>query len=108
LGSLDNKSKNNRQNYNFILDQEIQFIQELTLSNINEFLKQRNEAWTQEFKDKIQHKHLSLQIIRKTLPIYHFRTSLMQAILDYQILIIRREAGSGKASKHFFNLILNL
>jgi len=32
----------------------------------------------------------------------------MQAIRDYQVLIIQGEAGSGKTSKHFFNLILNL
>ncbi len=39
---------------------------------------------------KLQHKNLRI------------RTSLMQAIRDYQVLIIQGEAGSGKTSKHFF------
>jgi HrpA-like RNA helicase len=98
FGSLDKQSKNNQQNYNYILDEEIQFIEKLTIS------KQKDETPTEELENQNQHKHRLLQEVRKTLPIYQFRTSLMQAIRDHQVLIIQGEAGSGKTSKYFSNL----
>jgi HrpA-like RNA helicase len=38
------------------------------------------------------------------LPISQFRTIIMQAIHDYQVLIIQRGAGSSKTSTYSFNL----
>jgi pre-mRNA-splicing factor ATP-dependent RNA helicase DHX16 len=41
-------------------------------------------------------KHEKILADRKTLPIYLYREQLLQAVNDYQILIIVGETGSGK------------
>ena len=48
---------------------------------------------------KTMSKHEKILADRKTLPIYHYREQLLQAVRDYQILIIVGETGSGKTTQ---------
>ena len=100
-GSLDKEAKNKQPKYEYILDEEIQFVQQLTIPGVNEILQQqqKEKARTHEHEDENKRKHRSLQESRKTLPIYRFREDLMTAIREHQVLIIEGETGSGKTTQ---------
>ena len=107
FGSRDKEEKSKQTKYDYILDEEIQFIQQLTIPGVNEFLQQKEKSRSDEHEDENKRKHRSLQEARKTLPIYRFRQDLMNAIRDHQVLIIEGETGSGKTSKNLFKSMLN-
>jgi pre-mRNA-splicing factor ATP-dependent RNA helicase DHX16 len=100
-GSLDKEAKNKQPKYDYILDEEIQFVQQLTIPGVNEILQQQQKEKSRinEHEDENKRKHRSLQETRKTLPIYKFREDLMNAIRDHQVLIIEGETGSGKTTQ---------
>ncbi|KAF6773570.1 hypothetical protein AHF37_06430 [Paragonimus kellicotti] len=52
-----------------------------------------------EKKETTTDRRESLKEVRRSLPIYKFRDSLLQAIADHQILIIEGETGSGKTTQ---------
>ena len=43
--------------------------------------------------------HERIQVERRNLPMYKFRTELMEAIAAYQIIIVVAETGSGKTTQ---------
>lgn len=43
--------------------------------------------------------HERIQAERRNLPMYKFRTELMEAIAQYQIIIVVAETGSGKTTQ---------
>ena len=43
--------------------------------------------------------HERIQVERRNLPMYIFRTDLMKAIAEYQIIIVVAETGSGKTTQ---------
>jgi len=99
-GSKDKEAKNKQPKYDYILDEEIQFVQQLTIPGVNEILQQqKDKSKTNEHEDENKRKHRTLQEVRKTLPIYRFREDLMNAIRDHQVLIIEGETGSGKTTQ---------
>ncbi|CEG75130.1 Putative Pre-mRNA-splicing factor ATP-dependent RNA helicase DHX16 [Rhizopus microsporus] len=49
--------------------------------------------------DEAERRAKSIEEIRKSLPIYQYRDELIQAINDYQVLIIVGETGSGKTTQ---------
>jgi pre-mRNA-splicing factor ATP-dependent RNA helicase DHX16 len=105
-GSLDKEAKNKQPKYDYVLDEEIQFVQQLTIPGVNEILQQKDKPKAHEHEDEHKRKYRSLQETRKTLPIYKFREDLMNAIRDHQVLIIEGETGSGKTSKNFNNYFM--
>lgn len=42
---------------------------------------------------------MSLQETRRSLPVYKFRESLIEAVRDHQVLIVEGETGSGKTTQ---------
>lgn len=46
-----------------------------------------------------QKKRLTIEETKKSLPVYPFRESLIQAIRDHQVIIIEGETGSGKTTQ---------
>jgi pre-mRNA-splicing factor ATP-dependent RNA helicase DHX16 len=99
-GSLDKEAKNKQPKYDYILDEEIQFVQQLTIPGVNQILQQqKDKPKINEHEDENKRKYRSLQESRKTLPIYKFREDLMNAIRDHQVLIIEGETGSGKTTQ---------
>ncbi|CAF4952546.1 unnamed protein product [Rotaria sp. Silwood1] len=99
FGSLDKESKSNQPKYDYILDEEIQFVQQLTIPGVNELLQHKDKLKINEHEDENKRKYRSLQEVRKTLPIYKFREDLINAIRDHQVLIIEGETGSGKTTQ---------
>ena len=108
FGSLDKEAKSKQPKYDYILDEEIQFVQQLTIPGVNQILEQKDKPKSHEHEDENKRKHRSLQDSRKTLPIYKFRQDLMDAIRDHQVLIIEGETGSGKTSKNSINCFIFL
>jgi pre-mRNA-splicing factor ATP-dependent RNA helicase DHX16 len=100
FGSLDKEAKSKQPKYDYILDEEIQFVQQLTIPGVNQILQQqKDKPKINEHEDENKRKYRSLQESRKTLPIYKFREDLMNAIRDHQVLIIEGETGSGKTTQ---------
>jgi len=108
-GSLDKGEKSKQPKYDYILDEEIQFVQQLTIPGVNQILQQqKDKPKIIEHEDENKRKHRSLQESRKTLPIYRFREDLMNAIRDHQVLIIEGETGSGKTSKNYLIILIKI
>ncbi|EPS61353.1 hypothetical protein M569_13444, partial [Genlisea aurea] len=91
-------SKNKRQNqndYEFVFEDQIDFIKAMVIDGINveQDLSMSPESSTSKTAfDK-------LQAERKLLPIYPYRDDLLQAVNDYQVLVIVGETGSGKTTQ---------
>ncbi|PTB68486.1 P-loop containing nucleoside triphosphate hydrolase protein [Trichoderma citrinoviride] len=88
------------ENYDYVLD-DAQYIQwsldsrmpgeRKTLTKEQQFLEAQIEA--------AEKKALSIQETRKSLPIYQYREQFLQALEQYQILVIVGETGSGKTTQ---------
>lgn len=96
FGARDkDKTSEKIQEYELVLDDEIEFIQALRLPGS----KTEEDADSEPKLTETEKKKLSLQETRRSLPIFPFRDDLIQAIRDHQILIIEGETGSGKTTQ---------
>lgn len=76
----------------YIFKDQIEFITKQVIGGQN-----ITEEEIKKAKEKAEeYKLLSLQETRKKLPIYPYREGILEAMHDYQILIIVGETGSGK------------
>lgn len=87
-----------QEKYELILDDEIEFIKALTQPGSNVNLESKLTA-DDQLRLRVEEQKKSLQETRKSLPIYHFREALLEAIRDHQILVIEGETGSGKTTQ---------
>lgn len=90
FGAKDAKSQDNE--YDLLLDEQIDFIQALQL----EGNKEKKEEVEKSEHQKIR---MSIEETKKSLPVYPFKKSLIEAITNYQILIVEGETGSGKTTQ---------
>ncbi|KAL4036181.1 hypothetical protein IC575_004908 [Cucumis melo] len=91
-------SKNKKQSsddYQFVFEDQIEFIKASVMEG-DEFVDERQTESLE--KSKAQSALEKLQE-RKTLPIYPYRDQLLQAVNDYQVLVIVGETGSGKTTQ---------
>lgn len=91
FGAKDATDKRN-QNYDLLVDAEIEFVQSLSLDGTN------FEDET-EVKDVFASKRQTIEETRRSLPIYPFKNELIEAIKEHQVLIIEGETGSGKTTQ---------
>jgi pre-mRNA-splicing factor ATP-dependent RNA helicase DHX16 len=87
------KKKSQEDNYDMILDDEIEFIQALQMPGS----KKERDAM-EELSDAMK-KKMTIEETKKSLPIYAYRDDLIQAIRDHQVIIIEGETGSGKTTQ---------
>ncbi|KAL3282275.1 hypothetical protein HHI36_005465 [Cryptolaemus montrouzieri] len=78
--------------YELLLEDQIEFIQALQLPGSKE---EKKEPKLTEY----QKKRLDIEETKKSLPVYPFRDDLIQAVRDHQVLIIEGETGSGKTTQ---------
>ncbi|KAI4502443.1 hypothetical protein M0802_002355 [Mischocyttarus mexicanus] len=90
FGAKDRKAQ---QDYDLILEDEIEFIQGLHIAGSEKVSKREPSPSPQA---KILQ---TIQETKKSLPIYPFRNDLIKAIKEHQILIIEGETGSGKTTQ---------
>ncbi|KAL1459627.1 hypothetical protein WDU94_011591 [Cyamophila willieti] len=86
------KNREQQEQYELLLDNQIDFIQALSLPGNQE--KEEEEQLTEKQKKK-----LNIEETKKSLPIYPFKQDLIDAIREHQVLIIEGETGSGKTTQ---------
>lgn len=89
FGAKDAKAQ---EEYELLLDEQIDFIQALQLEGNKE--KQEEQKISEHQKAR-----LTIEETKKSLPVYPFREALIEAIKNYQILIVEGETGSGKTTQ---------
>lgn len=82
--------------YDFVFDED-QKIDFVMAAKLNE--PDAEDAELLERIDAAERKAKSIEETRKSLPIYQYRDELIQAINEYQVLIIVGETGSGKTTQ---------
>ncbi|XP_048777576.1 pre-mRNA-splicing factor ATP-dependent RNA helicase DHX16-like [Ostrea edulis] len=92
FGARDAKSKSKQKDYDFIMDEEIEFVQVLQMPGTG---KNKDEP---ELTDA-QRKKMTIEETQKSLPVYPFKQDLIDAINEHQVLIIEGETGSGKTTQ---------
>lgn len=92
FGSKDAGSSKQQEEYDLLLDDQIEFIQALTLDGTKE--KDRKPEVTES-----ERKKMTIEETKKSLPVYPFRDDLIAAIREHQVLIIEGETGSGKTTQ---------
>lgn len=122
FGARDKARRHQEQEkeYNLVLEDEIEFIKSLPLKGTRKKTKKKKKKEEEESdssssssddddddeeeeeepeltgKDK---KKMSIQEVRRSLPVFPFRDSLLAAIRDHQVLIVEGETGSGKTTQ---------
>jgi pre-mRNA-splicing factor ATP-dependent RNA helicase DHX16 len=88
FGSRDAKERHAKQekNYEYLLDDEIDFVQSLRIPGKNEIKSGDYKADLEE--DNRNKAKKSMEETRKSLPIYAYRNSLLEAIKEHQVIII--------------------
>ncbi|KAJ3289529.1 hypothetical protein HK104_007398 [Borealophlyctis nickersoniae] len=95
VGAKDRKSKE-EDDYNFVFDESerINFIMQQAVGE---------EEDTQEEKgpqlSEAERKAMSLKEVRESLPVFKYRDELLEAVEQYQVLVIVGETGSGKTTQ---------
>jgi len=86
--------------YDYVFDdaQKINFVMDTRLESDGKPLSKEQRALQEQLK-AAEAKASSLEDTRKSLPIYTFRDGLLDAISQYQVLIIVGETGSGKTTQ---------
>lgn len=89
------KNKNQSNDYEYVFEDKIDFIRDSVIDGEN------LDELQSELPDKSKEKSAleMLQEERKTLPIYPYRDELLQAVNEYQVLVIVGETGSGKTTQ---------
>ncbi|KAL9243279.1 hypothetical protein vseg_017186 [Gypsophila vaccaria] len=94
FGSKDKKPS--ADNYEFVFEDQIDFVRQSVMEGDNFEGKMSSESLLESQAKSALEK---LQEDRKTLPIYPYRDSLLEAVKEHQILIIVGETGSGKTTQ---------
>ena len=86
--------------YEYVFDdaQKINFVMDTRLESDGKPMTKEQHSFQQQLK-AAEGKAAMIEDTRKSLPIYQFRDDLLQAINDYQVLIIVGETGSGKTTQ---------
>ncbi|KAK7077368.1 putative pre-mRNA-splicing factor ATP-dependent RNA helicase dhx16 [Halocaridina rubra] len=105
------KYQEQEKEYNLVLEDEIEFIKSLPLEGTHKKKKKKKEdkdgsssSSEEEEEDQprlseAKKKKMTIDEVRKSLPVYPFRGSLLDAIEEHQVLIIEGETGSGKTTQ---------
>ncbi|XP_034244398.1 pre-mRNA-splicing factor ATP-dependent RNA helicase DHX16 [Thrips palmi] len=87
--------KKEQEDYDFVFDEQIAFVQALQLAGTEEMTMKEKEKTVSE----AQKKKMDLEETKRSLPIYAFKEALIDAVRDHQVLIIEGETGSGKTTQ---------
>ena len=94
FGAKDAAKYSKEKSYDYVLDDEIEFVQALAIPAKNlDLIKKELDV------DVASSTKKTLSETRKSLPIYAYRNELLEAIRDNQILVIEGETGSGKTTQ---------
>ncbi|KAK7682368.1 hypothetical protein QCA50_014573 [Cerrena zonata] len=96
-GAMDKQELVMEYDYVFDESQTIQFVMDRTLAG--EGTMSEADKLLQQQIDEAEKRAQTIDETRKSLPIYTYRTQLLEAIKEHQILIVVAETGSGKTTQ---------
>jgi len=91
FGAKDAKSRKQEKEYEYILDDEIEFVQALQMPGT----KVTKEKELSEHDKKKQ----TIAECKRSLPVFPFKEDFIAAVREHQVLIIEGETGSGKTTQ---------
>ncbi|XP_072405879.1 pre-mRNA-splicing factor ATP-dependent RNA helicase DHX16 [Chiloscyllium punctatum] len=94
FGARDARERNQQKEYEFVLEEDemIDFVTTVTMQGT--VSKDEKAEMSEAEKQK-----MTLQEVRRSLPVFPYRQDLLAAIAEHQILIIEGETGSGKTTQ---------
>nr|XP_033771274.1 pre-mRNA-splicing factor ATP-dependent RNA helicase DHX16 [Geotrypetes seraphini] len=94
FGARDAHQRNKQKEYDYVMEEDemIQFVSSVQMKGTIE-KEERSEI------SEAEKKRLSIQEVRRSLPVFPYRADLLAAIAEHQILIIEGETGSGKTTQ---------
>ncbi|XP_064421843.1 pre-mRNA-splicing factor ATP-dependent RNA helicase DHX16 [Latimeria chalumnae] len=94
FGARNAREYNKQKEYEYVMedDEMIQFVSAVTIKGTVE--KEEKSEMSEAEKKK-----LSIQEVRKSLPVFPYRGDLLAAIAEHQVLIVEGETGSGKTTQ---------
>lgn len=98
------KDKKAEDNYDYVFDDEIDFILETAIpgdemKKVKEKKSKTDGEGEQKNLTAAQKKALEIDEVRKSLPTYEYRERLLSAIDEFQVVIVVGETGSGKTTQ---------
>ncbi|KAK5124410.1 hypothetical protein LTR85_001627 [Meristemomyces frigidus] len=87
--------------YEYVFDEEqqIKWVSDSTMKGGMSKMETQEERLLAQQLLAAERKAKTIEEKRKTLPVYHYRDTFLQAVHDYQILIVVGETGSGKTTQ---------
>ncbi|XP_060707093.1 pre-mRNA-splicing factor ATP-dependent RNA helicase DHX16 [Hemiscyllium ocellatum] len=94
FGARDARERNQQKEYEFVLEEDemIDFVTAVTMQGT--VSKDEKVEMSEAERQK-----MTLQEVRRSLPVFPYRQDLLAAIAEHQILIIEGETGSGKTTQ---------
>ncbi|XP_060073522.1 pre-mRNA-splicing factor ATP-dependent RNA helicase DHX16-like [Ylistrum balloti] len=87
------KEKHKTKDYDFIMDEEIEFVQALQMPGSKKSKDKEPEM------SEAERKKMTIDECKRSLPVFPFKQDLLDAIEEHQVLIIEGETGSGKTTQ---------
>lgn len=92
-GAKDKGRKRKEKDYDILADDDmIDFIQAFTIKG------KKSDKPEVKMSEK-EKKKMTLKEVRESLPVFHYRDDLIEAIKEHQVLVIEGETGSGKTTQ---------
>ncbi|CDU23514.1 probable PRP2-RNA-dependent ATPase of DEAH box family [Sporisorium scitamineum] len=94
-------SKELVEQYDYVFDESrtIQFVVESQMAGTSSSTMRARDKLLQQQMDEAETKAAKIQATRESLPVYALRQELLDAIDEYQVLIVVGETGSGKTTQ---------
>ncbi|XP_068106514.1 pre-mRNA-splicing factor ATP-dependent RNA helicase DHX16 [Hyperolius riggenbachi] len=95
FGAKDARAKGQK-DYDYVMEEDevIQFVSSTQMKGTVEKEDENEKALSE-----LEKKKMSIQEVRRSLPVFPYREDLLKAIAEHQILIIEGETGSGKTTQ---------
>ncbi|KAM4021231.1 pre-mRNA-splicing factor ATP-dependent RNA helicase DHX16 isoform 1-T3 [Anomaloglossus baeobatrachus] len=95
FGAKDAHARGQKE-YDYVMEED-EVIQFVSATQMKGTVEKEDEAAKQ--LSELEKQKLSIQEVRRSLPVFPYRSDLLQAISEHQILIIEGETGSGKTTQ---------
>lgn len=92
VGAADKKKPSDE--YEFVFEDQISFIQENILTG-----NRTSEEISNADLEQKRLAQMTMDEVRKSLPVYPYREGFLQAVRDHQVLVLVGETGSGKTTQ---------
>ncbi|GAA5877964.1 hypothetical protein JCM3774_004768 [Rhodotorula dairenensis] len=98
-GALDREQVEMGAEYDYVFDESVQIQFALDMEDRIEGTIDPKQAALQAQIDEAQRRAQSIDDVRKSLPVYAWRQQFLDAVKQYQVLVIEGETGSGKTTQ---------